>query len=116
MAVISLYLGVMLIFSLMFRIFERPFFNARGLPTYDSFPVAVYTVWIKDQRPGTVVGQFILIASYSVGIMLLSMFYVVCENKFKLSQNEKKAFHNIRITRNAASTITNAFRYASSTI
>ena len=46
----------MLILSLMFRIFERPFFNARGLPTYDWFTVSIYTVWIKDQRPGTVIG------------------------------------------------------------
>ena len=39
------------------------------------------------------------------------MFYVVFEMKFKLNPNEKRAFHNIRITKNAASTIANSFRY-----
>ena len=73
--------------------------------------ITLTTVGYGDFRPGTTYGKFIIMIASIWGTFLISLIIISLQQVLDMSTPQKKAFHNLLLTRKAAKTITSSMSY-----
>ena len=116
---------VVLTFTL--RIFERPYHNSlyvengdweKGDRSFDHIfnslwcvVITLTTVGYGDFKPGTTYGKLIVMVASIWGTFLISLMIISLQQVLDMSLPQKKAFHNLLLTRKAAKSITSSMSY-----
>lgn len=111
--VIIIFFGTILVFSHVVRIFEMPYFRSIGKPMFDSYfdacwftVVTLTTIGYGDMSPISPPGRFLTMILAFWGALLLSLVVVIVSSVFNLGEEEKMALRHLRLTKEAAKTIT----------
>ena len=127
LTVLCTFLLVIAMLTFTLRIFERPYHNSLTVENGDhkvgdrSFDrlfnslwcvvITLTTVGYGDFRPGTTYGKFIIMIASIWGTFLISLIIISLQQVLDMSTPQKKAFHNLLLTRKAAKTITSSMSY-----
>ncbi|TNV85946.1 hypothetical protein FGO68_gene8142 [Halteria grandinella] len=107
-----------LIVAYILRIFEIVYYRAIGLQDFEQYFEGIYcavitmaTVGYGDVAPVSHVGRFIIMITSIWGAFIFTLVIVAFSMIFNLNPTQKKAMHHLIVTRKAAATIANSWRY-----
>lgn len=110
------------IIAYLLRIFEIVYYRAIGYNDFEQFYSSIWavvvtmgTVGFGDIVPVSHVGRFIIMITTVWGTFIFTLVIVAFGSMFNLSPHQKKAMHHLLLTRKAASTLTNAYRFYKAT-
>ena len=111
--VMTILFGTIVIFAYLVRIFEMPYFRSIGTPVFDSYfnacwfsVVTLTTIGYGDLSPVSPPGRILTMILAFWGALLLSLVVVIVSSVFNLGEDEKMALRHLRLTKEAAKTIT----------
>lgn len=117
--VMSLFVASVIIFSMLFLIFETEYIMTASLesidrPVFTSIyftMVTLSTIGYGDYSPSSLEGRIVIMMASIWGAILLSLFVTVVSGLFDMSSDEQKAIELVDISREAVKVIFKAFSY-----
>lgn len=95
-----------------------PYFRSINKPVFDSYfnacwftVITLTTIGYGDMSPVSPPGRLITMILAFWGALLLSLTVVIVSSVFNLADDEKMALRHLRLTKEAAKTISNGLQY-----